>query len=158
MEGKKMDLITMSARKNSCEWPVLNQIRQLRPWGVVQNRGRSVGGDRGEGRWKEKKNESEETAVRAGVGVAGSVGSVRTNKANEKRCLKKRVIKRYGATRKEAHKTVKIKTKRLPPGPLPQKILSRKSRRLAQIVDGLVEKYTYSSILICCQIQYIKAT
>lgn len=55
---KKTDLITISARKNSHEWPVLNQIGQLHPWGVVQNRGRSVGTKhRRKGRWREKKQQ-----------------------------------------------------------------------------------------------------
>lgn len=44
---EKTDLITISSRKNVREWPVLNQIGQLRPWGVVQNRDRNVVGDGG---------------------------------------------------------------------------------------------------------------
>lgn len=29
---------------------------------------------------------------------------------------------------------------------------------LSESVEGAVERYTYGSILICCQVQYIKAT
>lgn len=36
---KKQDLITISARKYSREWPVLNQIGQLPPLGCGSNQG-----------------------------------------------------------------------------------------------------------------------
>lgn len=52
-EEEKRDLITISARKSSREWPVLNQIGQRRPWGVVREKeGGSVREDSRTGRWR----------------------------------------------------------------------------------------------------------
>lgn len=56
MQRKRKELNTISTgKKDSSEWPALNHIWELRPWGVVQIRGRSVRRVRANGRWREKK-------------------------------------------------------------------------------------------------------
>lgn len=57
MQRKRKDLNTISTgkKKNSSEWPALNHIWELHPWGVVQIRGRSVRRAKENGRWREKK-------------------------------------------------------------------------------------------------------
>lgn len=142
MEGprRKRDLNTMSARKSSSGCPVLNQFGQLHPWGVVQERDWNV---REEGNRKAK-SEEEQWRLRVKVFVM-----------RDRRRWKRWIDLMRG---RNAAGWIKERQKeRIRDVPL-ENVFRRRLQGGAHIVDGLVLKDTSSSILICCEVQYIKAS
>lgn len=159
MEGKKTDLITISAKKKKKTavngqfsirsdrsvpevWFKIEVVVQEERWEERVGAGRGKTREEKQlWRWRCGKKKMPEVEERLKEKIKNKEQESKKN-MEEKR-------------REEIHKKVKVKEKEIP-----FRSISLEDFRCTQAesVGGLVEKYTYSSIVIYCQIQYIKAT